>query len=96
MSKERQAPAFLTMVGSSTYALVKSLLTPKKPQECDLKTLIKTLTDHFSPKPTEIVQRFKFHECYQGDESISVYLSKLKKLSENCNFDATLNERLRD
>ena len=53
--------------------------------------------EHHHPKPSAIVQRYHFHSRFrQEGESISTYVSELKKLSEHCNFQDSLNDMLRD
>ena len=71
---------FLTLIGSECYGLLKSLLSPVKPETKSLDVLIGTLCDHYSPKPLEIVERYKFHKCCQNEsQSISEYVATLKK-----------------
>ena len=44
-----------------------------------------------------IAERFRFHKRDQNDEeSISVYVAELRKLSEHCDFKDNLNDSLRD
>ena len=50
------------MIGPCTFKLLRNLLTPEKPGEKLHADLVNVLTDHFSPKPLEIVQRSKFYE----------------------------------
>ena len=57
----KQRTIFLSMCGGKTYALVRDLLQPKKPVETELKDIYKELEKHYPPKPSEIVERFKFH-----------------------------------
>lgn len=72
-------------------------MSPETPGEKDYACLVKTLKDHFNPKPSEIVQRFKFNTqtCYQG-ESIADYVAELRKLVRDCNYGTTLLQMLRD
>ena len=59
--------------------------------------MAKLVQDHYKPKPSVIVERFKFNtRCQQQGETISVFLAELRRLSENCEFGATLDEMLRD
>ena len=53
--------------------------------------------NHLKPKSLVIAERFKFHQRKQGDsESVSQYLTELRKLSEHCQFQNFLNDALRD
>ena len=54
------------------------------------------MKEHYNPRPSEIVQRFKFNTRFrQPVESISTYVSQLRSLAEFCNFRAAL-DMLRD
>ncbi|KAL9982685.1 hypothetical protein ACROYT_G004758 [Oculina patagonica] len=49
------------------------------------------------PKPSAIVQRFKFNtRTQQPGETIAMFLAELRHLTEHCEFGATLDEMLRD
>ena len=50
----------LSVCGSKTYALARDLLKPARPAETTIKKIVDTLEKHFSPKPSEIVERYKF------------------------------------
>ncbi|UYV67937.1 hypothetical protein LAZ67_5002548 [Cordylochernes scorpioides] len=85
-----------TMIRSAeTYAIARSLSSPKELSFVEYDDLIKLLTDHFCPKPNIIVQRFLFNKRNQGEESVSAYVAELRKLSEDCEF-MDLEDRLRD
>ena len=55
------------------------------------------LEKHYSPKPSEIVERFKIHNRSRREkESVAEFIAGLKKLTEHCNFGDTLDAMLRD
>ena len=55
------------------------------------------LTAHFDPKPSPIVQRFKFYNHIRAKgESIAMYVAALHVLAEHCEFGDTLPIMLRD
>ena len=94
---ERKRAVLLTVIGATTYKLLRSLVAPQKPGEKSYEELIAALTTHFSPTPSPIVCRFKFHSrCRQPGESVAVFVSQLRSLSENCGFGDTLEDMLRD
>ena len=96
-SAEKKRAVLLTLIGATTYKLLRSLVAPSKPGEKTYQELIAALTAHFSPTPSPIVCRFKFHSrCRQPGESIAVFVSQLRSLSENCGFGDTLEDMLRD
>ena len=47
----------LSVIGPRTFKLLRNLITPVKPGNKMYAELVKVLTDHFSPKQSEIVQR---------------------------------------
>ena len=76
---------------------MRSLVAPSKPSKKTYQELIAALTAHFSPTPSPIVCRFKFHSrCRQPGKSIAVFVSQLRSLSENCGFGDTLEDMLQD
>ena len=94
---KKQRAIFLSVCGPKTYALLRDLLQPKKPSETDLKVIVKTLEEHFLPRPNVIVERFKFHSRgRQENESVSMYVAELRKMSEHCSFGETLDDMIRD
>ena len=60
-SAEKKRAVLLTLIGATTYKLLRSLVAPSKPGEKTYQELIAALTAHFSPTPSPIVCRFKFH-----------------------------------
>ena len=88
---------FLTTIGSKTYNLLRDLLAPTKPSEVKFTELVKTLRDHYEPKPIVITERFHFHKREQHEgEGVAEYSAALKKCSEHCAFGTFLEEALRD
>jgi len=59
--------------------------------------IVITLQQHLRPRPSEIAERFRFHERNQREgETVLTYVADLKKLAAHCNFGANLNEALQD
>ena len=55
------------------------------------------MKEHFNPKPSEIVQRYKFDSRFrQPDETVNAYVAELRQLAQDCNFETTLKQMLRD
>lgn len=93
----KKAAVFLSVIGATTYGLLRSLLAPEKPSSKTYKDLVDTLDGHFSPKPIVIAERFRFHKRNQEEgETIAQYVAVLKKLSEHCDFGAHLQDAMRD
>ena len=87
----------LSVCGARTYKLMRNLVSPQKPGELSYDDLVKVVKNHHNPQPSEIVERFKFNSRNQrSNETISEYVAELRRLSANCNFNATLEDMLRD
>ena len=93
----KQRSLFLVSVGAKTYKLIRSLVAPEDPKDKSYEALAKLAQEHFMPKPSAIVQRFKFNtRSQQPGETIAMFLAELRQLTEYCEFGATLDEMLRD
>uniref|UniRef100_A0A803JUZ6 Gypsy retrotransposon integrase-like protein 1 n=1 Tax=Xenopus tropicalis TaxID=8364 RepID=A0A803JUZ6_XENTR len=87
----------LSVIGSKTYEIVRSLVSPTKPSDCSFEEIIKQLKNHFAPTISETVKRFHFNRrSQQLDESIAAYIAELRRLAESCNFGSSLESLLRD
>ncbi len=87
----------LTVMGPATYKQLRSLVSPAKVDDKTYKELVDALQSYYSPKPSEIVQRYKFNSRYrQPGESVSTYVAELRALAEFCNYGTALNDMLRD
>lgn len=94
---EKKRAVLLSVCGAATYSMLSSLVAPKRPAEVPYDELIGCLQRHFNPRPSEIVQRFHFHNCkQQPGQSISAFIAELRKLSVHCNFGDQLENMLRD
>ena len=96
---DKQRAIFLSVCGPSMYQTIRNLVAPKKPTEFTLKELIEKVENHLNPSKSVIVHRFYFNtRVMKREESISDYVSELRRLAEHCGFkDAeTLEEMLRD
>lgn len=95
--ERKRVAVFLSVVGSTTYALLRDLLAPTKPQEKPLSELFETLERHYEPKPLVIAQRFYFYRTNQKQsESIADYVAELRRAAALCEFGEFLNDALRD
>lgn len=70
---------FLTSVGSKGYHVLRSLLQPHKPTEKTYKDCKSALAEHYEPKPTEIVQRYRFYNCTQNSQTIPQFVANLRE-----------------
>lgn len=94
---DKKKSILLSVVGAQTYSLMRNLLSPIKPGDRTFAQLVTLLKNHFNPKPSEIVQRFKFDSrTRKPTESVAEYVAELRKLAQDCNYGVTLNQMLRD
>ena len=91
-----QKAVFITVIGARTYGLLKSLLQPKTPQDAaiTLDKMKEVLQKHFDPKPSPIVQRFKFHTRVR--KQVATYVAELRVIGEHCDFQDSLDAMIRD
>ncbi len=90
-------PALLTLVGSTAYEVLRSLLVPARPSDKSYGDIVKVLKDHCAPKPLVIAERFHFHRRnQQNGGSIAEYIAELQKLALHCGCGDYLDQVLRD
>ena len=94
---DKRRAILLSVIGQSTYTVLRNLVLPEKLSAKSYKELTDLLIDHFTPRPAVSVQRFKFYKREKrSDETVSQYISELRKIAENCEFGTTLEDMLRD
>ena len=87
----------LSVCGVKTYQLMRDLVSPAKPADKTYGEIVDVVTKHYSPKPSAIMQRFKFNSRARAkEESIPAYVAALRQLSEFCEYGDTLQHMLRD
>ncbi|XP_046373937.2 uncharacterized protein K02A2.6-like [Haliotis rufescens] len=95
--EDNKKSILLASCGTETYQLIRALVLPVKPSEKTFDQLVVLLKEHFTPKPSEIVQRFKFHSRNRkAGESVAAYVAELRKLTDGCDFGTSLQAMLRD
>ena len=57
MAKRRST--FLSVIGPAPYKLLRSLLSPERPNEKTFEELTAVLANHYSPPPSEVMQRYR-------------------------------------
>lgn len=58
---ERKRSLLLSVIGPRAFNLLGSLVAPAKPGEKTYDELNSIMTQHHSPLPSEIIQRYQFH-----------------------------------
>ena len=88
----KRRATFLSVVGHDAYNLLRSLIAPEKPTEKTFEQLVAVLTEHYSPKPTEVMQRFRFNSRARKEgKPVAEYVAELRKLTEFCKYGVALN-----
>ncbi|RUS83602.1 hypothetical protein EGW08_008656 [Elysia chlorotica] len=96
-SEAKKQAIFLSSMGVKPYKLLSNLVSPRKPGDCTYREILDILENHHNPRPSTIVQRFKFNSRVRApSESVRVYVAELKRLSEFCEYNDSLEEMLRD
>ena len=94
---DKKVTVFLSVLGASTYTLLRDLVAPTKPSEKSFAQLKELLKKHYEPTRIVIAERFYFHRrSQQSGESIAQYMAELRKLANHCEFAGYLEEALRD
>ncbi len=94
---QKNCSVLLSVCGAKTYSTLCSVLAPTQPSTVPYANIVAALNRHYSPAPSEIVQRFQFHNCKQkSNQSISNYVAELRRLSLHCAFGDQLDAMLRD
>ena len=94
---EKKRAILLSSCGINTYTIIRNLFAPDLPASKSFEEIVAAAGKHFNPKPSSIVQRFRFNSRVRKDgESVAEFISQLRKLSEHCEFGDTLDNMLRD
>ena len=76
---------------------MRNLAAPAKPSDKSYDELVRVMNEHQNSKPSAIMERYKFNKRdRQPGESIPFYGTELKRLSEHCDCEVTLEDMIRD
>ena len=77
--------------------MIRNLMAPRKPAECDYAVILEHLKCYYSPKPSIIVQHCKYNTRYrQLGESITKFVAELRQIAQFCGYEGVLEDMLRD
>eukprot|EP00731_Ephydatia_muelleri_P000099 Em0001g99a len=94
---DKKRAVLLSSCGSAVYQVIRNLVAPEKPADKSFSELVKLVRDHYCPPPSVTVQRYNFNSRTQKEgETVSQFVAELRRLSEHCDFKATLDDMLRD
>ncbi|KAL3988098.1 5-hydroxytryptamine receptor 3 [Sarotherodon galilaeus] len=81
---EKQRAILISVVGAATYSLMRNLLSPAKPKDKTFQELVLLMKNHFDPKPSEIVQSYKFDSrSHKPNETVMEYVVELRRLAQD-------------
>ena len=93
---EMKRAHLLTHCDEATYKLFKNLCAPTKPAEKEYAGLVKLLSEHLKPTPSEVMERCSFNRAKQEtNETVADFATRLDRLALDCNFTELLGA-LRD
>lgn len=73
------------------------MLALEKLEDVSFEGMVKVLSEHYIPKPSEIVLHFKFYNQIRNPgESVSTFISEIRDMVQFCNFGASLDAMIRD
>ena len=58
---DQQRAILLSVCGPATYRVIHNLVSPKKLTELKFREIVDLVTKHHDPKPSVIVQRYRFN-----------------------------------
>ena len=94
VAEDKKVPTILTLMGNKMYALLRNIISPRRPRDLSFEEIVDNLAKHLDPKPIVIAERFKFHKAEQQEsESIRDFLARLKKLAETCEVEEAIRDR---
>ena len=94
---EKKRAVFLSVVGATTYKVLRNLISPELPSDKSYDELVSVLEQHYNPAPSEIVERFRFYcRVWNPGESVVNFLAQLRSLAARCNYGDSLENMLQD
>ena len=91
-----RAATLLSVVGKDCYRIFQHLDMPED-DRAKVSAILKSLKEHFIPKTNVIYERYVFNTTDQlQNESVDVYVTRLRGLSNSCEFGALQNQMIRD
>ena len=93
----KRRATFLSVIGPAPYKLLRSLLSPAKPADKTFEELVAVLTEHYNPKPPEVMQCFRFNSrSRKAGESVAAYVAELRRLAEFCRLRVATHSDIED
>lgn len=95
--EEKHVATLLSVMGATTYGLLRNSVQPNKPKDKTFDKIVTVLKELFEPKPLLVAEKFRFNRCNQkASQPVAQYVAELKQCAANCEFSANLDTSLRD
>ncbi|XP_075738876.1 uncharacterized protein LOC142784291 [Rhipicephalus microplus] len=95
-SAKKQA-LLVAALSTRTVQILSGRIAPKKPNSLEYEDVVKALDEFFDPKRHEIAESFRFfNRCQLDSESVQEFITEIRRIADNCNFDTMLDRMLRD
>ena len=94
---KKKVAVLLSLCGPATFKTICSLVDAERLKDIKYDDLVQTLSEHYDPVPSSIVQRYKFYNCNREEgESIAKFVAALREIAKYCDYKETQNMMLRD
>jgi len=91
---EKKCAILFSGCGPETYQTFRSIVGM---ETLNKEKFVEIITAHYDPKPSFIVQCFKFYSRTRATgETIAAFVASLRKIAEHCEYKDTLKYILRD
>ena len=75
----KKRAVLFSVCGAETYKLIRNLVAPAKPTSKSFEQLVELVHTDLNPKPSVMVERFKFHTCIRREgESVVTFVATLR------------------
>lgn len=72
MDADKKRLILLSVCGVKTYKFIRNWATLRKPGDVAYDDIVQLVANHHNPKPSVIVQRFKFHSHFSSFRNIVI------------------------
>ena len=96
VTAKKKLVILLSVCCARTYQLIRNHTTLVTQSLKSYEGLVKLVQEYYSPRKSEIFQRFKFDSRMCKQKTVSTFIAELRKLLEVCNLRDTLDNMLRD
>ena len=94
---DKKLVVLFSVCGPLTYKLIKNLVAPRSLSDLSFDSVVDLVKEHYSPKPSVIVQHFKFNsKLQQPGETVATFVAELRRLSQFCEYGEMLDDMLHD